>query len=260
MLGAGIQARHCRSEGEPHVVRATVATGRDSFGIGRLLVAGVTASSRAATDELLAGLRDGRWRPRAWGSFLERTVWRSAEQAWSHPRALVEVTLLHAVLAAVGRRKRKAWTLTSWALAATHLGMLEHRRSIGLASVVTLTRANLPVLGDHRLIALVALGTDLADGRIARRLGAVSPFGSAADSLADAAFWVWFVHRHEPSRRVRAAALAAWAAPVVAITVASVRRGQMVDAPRPSMLRPAAALQAILTARAVLRGARGGSS
>jgi phosphatidylglycerophosphate synthase len=189
---------------------------------------------------------------------LCRAAQRSAQQARLHPRALAEVTVLHAVLAAVAPRKRAAWTLSSWALAASHLGMLEHRSSIGLAGAVTLIRANLPTFGEHRWLAAVALASDLIDGRIARRLGTVSPFGAAADSLADAAFWVWFVHRHEPSRWVRTAALLAWAMPVVSVTAASVRRGQMVDAPRSSLLRPAAALQAILTARAVRPGANRG--
>lgn len=52
-------------------------------------------------------------------------------------------------------------------------------------------------------------------------------FGSYADTIADAAFWTWFAARHEPSSRLRAAAFAAWAAPVAAAAVLGVARGTM---------------------------------
>lgn len=213
--------------------------------------------SRAATNALLAGLRQGGWRPRAWTRFLRDATRRSVHQARSRPRALAEITVLHIVFAAAGRRKHPVWTVVSWALAATHLGMLEHRRYLGVADVVTLTRANLPTLTDGWAVPVVALASDLADGRLARGRGTTSPFGAAADSLVDAAFWAWFALRHEPSLRVRAAALAAWVAPVIAVTTASFRRGRMVDAPRPVVVRPAAAMQALLTAHALLRWAHG---
>lgn len=145
------------------------------------------------------------------------------------------------------------WTVVSWALAATHLGMLEGRRSIGWANAITLTRANLPVLARGWWLPVLALGSDVADGRLARGSGAVSPFGASADALADAAFWVWYALRHEPSRAVRAAAVLAWVAPVLTVTTVSVSRGQMIDGPRPAVLRPAAALQAALTVRAIGR-------
>jgi hypothetical protein len=54
---------------------------------------------------------------------------------------------------------------------------------------------------------------------------------------------------------VRIAALATWAAPVVIVTTASIGRGRMMDVPRPAVLRPAAAMQALVAARAVLRRA-----
>jgi phosphatidylglycerophosphate synthase len=182
------------------------------------------------------------------------TIRRSIRQARLRPRALGEITLLHLAFLLLGRRP--VWTVASWVLAATHLGMLEDRRSLGVANVISLTRANLPALADGWAVPVVALGSDLADGRLARRLGTESAFGSAADSLADAAFWAWFALRHEPSARVRAAALLAWVAPVVVITTASVRRGRMVDAPRPVLLRPAALMQATLAIRAVARRRR----
>jgi phosphatidylglycerophosphate synthase len=209
--------------------------------------------SRAATNELLDGLREGRWRPQAWTRFLLHATRRSIHQARLRPRALGEITLLHIVFAAAGHRKCPLWTVTSWALAATHLGMLEDRRSLGLANVITLTRANLPTLTSAWGSPVVALVSDLIDGRLARRLGTPSPFGAAADSLADAAFWARFALHHEPSRRVRAAALVAWVVPVIAVTTTSVARGRMVDAPRPVIVRPAAAMQAALTVRAILR-------
>lgn len=214
------------------------------------------SGSRAAANELLGGVREGHWRPRAWARFLARAAQRSIKQAALHARALAEVTVLHASFAAMGRRKRHAWTLRSWALAATHLGMLEQRGSIGWPNAITLTRANLPTFTDCRWAAVLAVGTDLADGRLVRRLGTDSPFGAAADSLADAAFWTWYAYRHEPTRLLRTAALLAWVAPVVAVTTASLKKGRMVDAPRPTVVRPAAALQAILAARAILHLAR----
>jgi hypothetical protein len=211
--------------------------------------------SRAATNQLLAELRDGRWRPDAWSEFLAGAVRRSIRQARQRPRALAEITALHAGFAVLARGGR-VWTVVSLALAATHLGMLEGRRSIGWADAITLTRANLPTLADGWWLPMLALGSDVADGRLARGLGTTSPFGAAADALADAAFWAWYARRHEPSRTVRAAAVLAWVAPVLTVTTISVSRGQMIDSPRPVVLRPAAALQAALTVRAVRRRLR----
>lgn len=212
--------------------------------------------SRAVTDALLAGLRAGRWRPRAWGCFLTRATRRSIRQARLRPRALAEITVLHAGFAALAR-DRRVWTVVSWALAAAHLGMLEGRRSIGWANAITLTRANLPAIGGGWWSSVLALGSDLADGRLARRLATACPFGTSADALADAAYWAWYALRHEPSRPLRAMALLAWLAPVVAVTTASVGRGRMIDAPRPALLRPAAAMQAVLAIRAVDRARSG---
>lgn len=209
--------------------------------------------SRAATNELLDGLRQGRWRLRAWARFLRAATRRSVRQARRRPRALGEITLLHVAFVALGDPKRPLWTVTSWVLAATHLGMLEHHRSIGVASAVTLTRANLPALTTGWASPLIALASDLADGRLARRLDTVSRFGAAADSVADTAFWASYALCHEPSRRVRAAALLAWVVPVVAVAGTSAARGRMVDAPRPVFVRPAAAMQAVLAVRAVRR-------
>ncbi len=138
-------------------------------------------------------------------------------------------------------------------MASTHLGLLEHRRSLGWANALTLTRANLPALTDSLWLPVLAVATDIVDGRLARRLGTESAFGASADALIDTALWTWYAFTHEPSRTVRVATLLAWAAPVLAVTTASFRRGAMVDAPRPHLLRPAATMQVVLAGRALLR-------
>jgi phosphatidylglycerophosphate synthase len=213
--------------------------------------------SRAFTDQLLAELRAGRWRAAAWWNLLSGSARRSWLQARARPRAVVELVVVHAAFQVFDRRgKRPVWTVVSLLLAGTHLGMLGARRSLGLADVLTLVRANLPVLAPDsaRAVGALALVTDLADGRVARARHATSRFGQYADTFADATFWTWFALRHEPSAALRAAALAAWVAPVVAITTGSVARGRMIDSPRPELLRPAVALQALLAVRALING------
>ncbi|MGI8752355.1 MAG: CDP-alcohol phosphatidyltransferase family protein [Acidimicrobiales bacterium] len=218
------------------------------------------------TDALLGGLADGRWRPRAWARFSGETLARSGRAAWEHPRAVAELTALHVALGAAtrarGRRRGRGvrdrggrWVRLSWVMAVTHLGLLGSRRSIGLASAVTILRANLPALAivDRPVLGVVAVCSDRVDGMLARRAGPTQ-FGHYADSLADAAFWAWFAVRHEPDRRLVAGAAAAWAAPVVMVTTGSFARGRMIDPPRPVWLRPAAAMQAIMAIRALQRG------
>jgi hypothetical protein len=73
--------------------------------------------------------------------------------------------------------------------------------------------------------------------------------GFYADSLADAAFWTWFGARRESGPVVRGATVVAWGVPVAVAAVVSIRRGEMVDIPRPALLRPAAALQFVLALR-----------
>lgn len=208
-------------------------------------------SSRDATNRLLAQLRTRGSAPRAWTAFLLHCAQRSAQQAQAHPRAAAELTAFHATIIALTGRRAWCWPALSWALALTHLGMLEDQQRIGAANLVSLTRAHLPLAAPHlgRWLGPVALVSDKADGILARRAG-VTPFGFYADALADAVFWTWFALRREPDPRVRAAALAAWAAPVLAVTAISVARGRMVEAPRPVWLRPAAAMQIVLALRA----------
>jgi phosphatidylglycerophosphate synthase len=143
-------------------------------------------------------------------------------------------------------------------MAITHLGLLGERRSIGWPNAISVTRANLPVVGADPLgwwLGLVAAASDKLDGMLARRDGPTM-FGSYADSLADAAFWTWFGFRVDPSSATRAAGLAAWAAPVVGVAVTSFAKGEMIDGPRPALLRPAAALQVVLALRAIRRKLR----
>ncbi|MGC8512274.1 MAG: CDP-alcohol phosphatidyltransferase family protein [Acidimicrobiales bacterium] len=212
--------------------------------------------SRAATDDLLAGLRARGWSPPSWGRFALAAGRRSVRQAVAHPRAAVEVTVMHAALARLAW-PRRAWVGISWAMAVSHLGMLGPRRSIGAASALTLLRANLPVVanlpaieGSRPWLGVAAILSDKADGILARRAGPTQ-FGHYADSLADAAFWAWFAWRNETDRRFLAAAGLAWVAPVAAVTVASFAKGEMVEVPRPALLRPAAAMQAVLALRAL---------
>ncbi len=183
---------------------------------------------------------------------------RSARQARSHPLALMEVSVLHLLFAALTSRNRRAWVGTSWALSVTHLGMLEQKQRLGWANLITLTRANLPAVGPGLGVGLpvLAIVTDVADGAIARRTRTATPFGRHADFLADTALWTWFVLHHESSRAVKAATLGAWGVPVLLVAASSFARGGMVDVPRSRWLRPCAAIQVVVCLRAVSRGAR----
>ncbi|MFR0358544.1 CDP-alcohol phosphatidyltransferase family protein [Streptomyces sediminimaris] len=213
-------------------------------------------SSRAATDALLRMLRQDHWRPRALGRFLSAAARRSVRQASLRPRALAEATAVHSVLLVLARdRAGQRWVLTSWTLVVLHLGLLEHRDRLAPADALSLVRGNLPAtaLGARRWSGLVAIALDLADGHLARRLTTVTPFGDYADSLADAAYWTWLAIRYEPSRTLRVAAVAAWTVPVAAMTAVGISRGAMPDRPRPSLLRPAAALQALIGLRRLRR-------
>lgn len=211
------------------------------------------AESRAATDALLAGLAGGGWGPGSWGHFALATSRRSVQQARDHPRAVLEVTALHLALGALAEGRHRRWTAISWLMAVTHLGMLGPARSIGVASTVTLIRANLPAMANSNpWLGAIAVLSDKADGILARRAGPTQ-FGHYADSLADSAFWAWFASRHETDRRLLASAALAWVGPVAAVTAISVARGRMVEAPRSAWLRPAAAMQAVLAIRAIRR-------
>lgn len=207
--------------------------------------------SRAATDVLLRELQTGGWGPASWARFAVATSVRSAHQARHHPRAVVEVTALHGVLRVLGGRRHSRWIAISWLMAVTHLGMLGPGNSIGIATTVSIVRANLPAVApDISWLGIVAVMSDKADGTLARRAGPTQ-FGHYADALADATFWASFAYRHETDKRLLAAAGSAWVFPVVAVTALSFGQGRMVEAPRPVWLRPAAALQAVIAVRAL---------
>ncbi len=213
--------------------------------------------SRAATNELLAGLARRRFTPRAFGVFLADATMRSVREAQRRPRALAELTAIHVAVAAVAGRRGAPWLVASWLMGATHLGMLESRTSLGPANALTVARAALPAAG-HSLgagVPIAALVTDFADGQIARRTGSVTRFGAQGDFLADAALWIWFVLRYENSLPWRLVTFAAWIVPVSAVTAVSFARGGMVDLPRSRWFRPAAAVEVLIGMRVIARWA-----
>ncbi|MBT2674105.1 CDP-alcohol phosphatidyltransferase family protein [Streptomyces sp. ISL-14] len=215
--------------------------------------------SRAATNALLGPLKQDHWRPHAVARFLWLATGRSVRQAARRPRALAQITALHGLLLSLTRtRQERRWVATSWALGALHLGLLEHRDRLSPADALTLIRGNLPAtaVGSSRVSGVLAIASDFADGRLARHQATESPFGDYADSFADAAFWTWLVLWHEPSRTVRAAAIAAWALPIATVTALAVSRGAMPERPRPALLRPAAAMQGIVAVRHLSRRRR----
>ncbi|MFK0258687.1 CDP-alcohol phosphatidyltransferase family protein [Streptomyces sp. NPDC090445] len=188
------------------------------------------ADSRAATNTLLAELRAGHLAPAAVVRFLGHAAHRSLRQAARRPRAPAELTALHTVMftVAAGRRPGRRWVTASWALAVLHLGLLENQTRLTTADALTLMRANLPALpgGAGRVAGVLAIGLDLADGRLARQQGTASPFGEYADTFADAAYWMWAhpAPRTQPHRR--AASVAAGALPVAAVTGLALYRGR----------------------------------
>lgn len=211
--------------------------------------------ARAASDALLRDLRAGSWLPAAWLGFLAAALARSSREAARRPAAVAQATTLHALVAIASGRRR--WPAVSWAMTVLHLGQLGRRRTLGADNLLTLTRANLPAFGSAptELLALTALASDIADGRLARRRGGTL-FGAYADSFADAAFWTWFTGQRLGDRRWAAAGLAAWALPVLILFGASFSGGAVRDAPRPLLLRPAGALQWLVTAYVLLAGRR----
>ncbi len=215
-----------------------------------------SGSSRAATDALLGDLRAGRWRPAAWARFLIAASARSIDQARLHRRALAQVTALHGLFLAPAGGAGRRWVITSWVLASLHLGLLEGRADLGLANTLTLVRGNLPAVVPRwrPWLGVAAATTDLVDGKVARRTGTTSSFGSYADVFADAAFWIWFTCGRDDDHAVRTVAVLTWLTPVAVVTALSVGRGQMVESPRPQWVRPAATVQVLLALRALARG------
>ncbi|WP_096240458.1 hypothetical protein [Streptomyces olivochromogenes] len=64
--------------------------------------------------------------------FIGQAAHRSLRQADNRLRALTELTRLHGLLLApaAGTRPGRRWVATSWALAVTHLGLLERREQL----------------------------------------------------------------------------------------------------------------------------------
>lgn len=211
--------------------------------------------SRQASDSLLLILSSGRWRPTAWVNFVALATRRSIATAKAHPRAFAETTVIHVLMGLLSTRRGLPWIVSTWFMAVTHLGMLDARSSIGIPNALTLARANLPAIGNRvgRWIPLIALGSDFADGKIARATGVVTPFGSSADFLADTAVWTWFTLRHENNRLLQTLTFAAWAAPVVGLTAASMYRGKLVELPRSAWFRPAAVMEIVIGVRFVVK-------
>lgn len=217
----------------------------------------VTAAPPFA-DEVLQQLRADGYTVRAWWTFWERSWWQFADAARLRSRAVAEVHLLHAALLASTRDPR---ALISWSLTLTHVGLLPAGGGLGIPNTLSLLRANLPIIAPSRpgLVATVALVTDFADGVLARRINAETPFGAYADPLADAVFWIWFVRRYEQQRWLRRAAFLLWLAPPAALIGLSFARGRIAVVPRPMLVRTlSAGLQATLALRA-LRGRFGRS-
>ena len=200
--------------------------------------------SREFVDALLANLKEEQYRPPAWGLLVIASCVRSLQQVAAHQRAAVEVVGIFSALAALrGARLRR---VVGCLLAITHLGLLGERRSIGLANTLSLVRASLPV---RRWAVLVAVGTDLADGLVARRAGPTA-FGSYADPLADLAFWTAVAFHGRVGKLERIAILGLWAAPAAVITTGYFVAGRSIDYPRPLLVRRVSVIaQALLALR-----------
>jgi hypothetical protein len=207
-----------------------------------------SGESRRFVDEILGELSSRHFVPSAWAGFLGRSLGRSVAQIRIRPVAAAEVTVLH-LLASGGNRP---WAFGSWLMCMTHLGLLGERSALGWPNQVTLLRALLPSLAPNsRWTSLVAMATDFADGRIARR-GEETAFGAFADPIADGAFWSWFALRWEPNRGMRWVPLTVFAASVAGISAAYFARGRTIDYPRLVAIRYAsAAAQILFTLRAV---------
>lgn len=212
-------------------------------------------SSRAATDRLLGDLRRGGLTPQAWMLFLLAAASRSVEQARSHPAAVVQLSVLHLLFIARAPARGRLWVTISWLMTTSHLGLLEERRTLGWANVITVARANLPAHGARlgAWIPVLCVLSDVADGALARGSQMTTPFGRHADFLSDTAVWTWFTLHHEPSRIARAVTLTSWALPVVVVAGASFARGGMVDWKRSPWWRPCAAVQGVVCFRALSR-------
>jgi len=204
--------------------------------------------SRRFVNDVLGELAANRFGLKAWARFLGRSFARSRDQARMRPAAAAEVTALHALAGASGSW---AWPLASWFLSITHLGLLGERATLGWPNRVTLLRALLPALAPNSpWTSLVALTTDFADGRLARR-GDETAFGTFADPIADGVFWSWFGLRWERKPWLRWAPLTLFALSTGGIAATYFVCGRVIDYPRPVAIRYlSAGMQMALTLRA----------
>jgi phosphatidylglycerophosphate synthase len=207
-----------------------------------------SAESRSFVDEILGELSSRHFVPSAWRDFIGRSAVRSVTQIRTRPAAAAEVTVIH-LLASAGSRR---WAFASWLLCITHLGLLGEQSMLGWPNRLTLLRALLPSFASRSPWAsLVALATDFADGRLARR-GEESAFGAFADPIADGVFWSWYALRWEPNRWLRWVPLTLFASSVAGISAAYFVRGRTIDYPRVTATRYASCIaQILLTLRAV---------
>jgi len=209
--------------------------------------------SAVFANEVLQRLRAERYTVRAWSVFWARSWSESRRAARARRRAAADVHLLHAALFLATGDPRAA---ISWTMAWTHVGLIPVGQGLGVANALSLLRANLPIIAAARprLVATVAVLTDLADGAIARRTGGVTPFGVYADGLADVVFWTWFAWRCEEDPWLRRTAMLSWLAPSVVFTMAAMTGGRMPVVRRLMIVRTlSAALQSTLTIRAFRR-------
>ncbi len=175
----------------------------------------MTTDGERWTLAVLAALRAGRFRPRAWHTFLAASFERARDQRGIHLRAHRQVLALgaiggitwgavaltgHGALSVAGT----AWLIVLLLMVDWHLGMLESADGralgrLGLANVVTIVRgASLPVLFvldpealAGALVGLVAL--DVLDGVLARGRGESTRLGAWLDGSLDTLLVMAFV-------------------------------------------------------------------
>jgi len=212
-------------------------------------------SSRAATERLLGDLRRDGLTPRAWSSFLGAATFRSFEQARSHPAAFVQLSALHLLFTVGSSPRGRLWVALSWLLTTSHLGLLEERRTLGWANVITVTRANLPAFGSRlgTWIPVLAVLSDVADGALARRSQTTTPFGRHADFLSDTAVWTWSPCTTNPVGSSGRSRSPAGPCPSSWSPEPASRGGAMIDVERSRWWRPCAAVQAVVCVRALTR-------
>lgn len=198
------------------------------------------AGSRQWLDAELSDLRRSPSAPASWWRFIIHSFERSRQQWCRHPRAARDLLVAHVALFAA---TRKPWVVASFALCATHLGLLGDDDRLGSADLVSLVRANLPVLlPSSRWSVPAAALSDGLDGWLARRTRRETAFGAYLDGLADVAFWSWFSIKREPRRALRILGLAFWTLPAVGITAAYFVTGRTIDYPRLRLVRQISAV------------------